>query len=38
MIRNKIIEMKSRDIGLKKIASECKVGVVTVRTVLREVA
>ena len=36
--KNKIIEMKSQNIGLKKIAFECKVGVVTVRNVLREVA
>ena len=33
-VRDKIIEMKSKNIGLKKIATECSVGVKTVRTVL----
>ena len=33
-IEKKIREMKSKNIGLKKIATECSVGVKTVRTVL----
>ena len=33
-IEKKIIEMKSKDVGLKKIAAECSVAVKTVRTVL----
>ena len=36
--RNKIIQMKSNNIGLKKIAVECSVAVKTIRTVLSEVA
>ena len=36
--KNKIIEMKSRSIGLKKIAFETKVSVQTIRTLLKEVA
>ena len=38
LTKNKIIQMKSNNIGLKKIAAECKVAVKTVRTVLSEVA
>ena len=38
LTKNKIIQMKSNNIGLKKIAAECKVAVKTVRTVLGEVA
>ena len=33
-VREKIIEMKSKHIGLKRIATECSVGVKTVRMVL----
>ena len=33
-VREKIIEMKSKGTGLKKIAAECSVAVKTVRTVL----
>ena len=33
-VREKIIEMKSKGTGLKRIATECSVGVKTVRTVL----
>ena len=36
--KNKIIEMKSRSIGLKKIAFETKVSVQTIRKLLKEVA
>ena len=36
--KNKIIEMKSQNIGLKKIAFETKVSVQTIRKLLKEVA
>tara|TARA_B100000795_G_scaffold257343_1_gene230501 strand:- start:41 stop:625 length:585 start_codon:yes stop_codon:yes gene_type:complete len=36
--KNKIIEMKSRSIGLKKIVFETKVSVQTIRKLLKEVA
>ena len=38
IIKNKIIEMKCRSIGLKKIAFETKVSVQTIRKLLKEVA
>ena len=38
MTKNKIIEMKSQNIGLKKIAFETKVSVQTIRKLLKEVA
>jgi DNA invertase Pin-like site-specific DNA recombinase len=37
-ITKKIIEMKSKDVGLKRIATECAVAVKTVRNVLAGVA
>ena len=38
MTKNKIIEMKSQNIGLKKIAFETKVSVQSIRKLLKEVA
>ena len=38
LTKSKIINMKSKDIGLKKIAAETKVAVKTIRTFLSEVA
>ena len=35
-VRNQIVHMKSKQIGLKKIAKECKVSVKTIRKVLDE--
>ena len=38
LTKNKIIEMKSNNIGLKKIAAETKIAVKTIRNFLKEVA